>query len=54
LTAKLGLQCDGLGEPAAPICEVPLMLKVDREVQWGTDDPRAKGGDYFGLASGQK
>jgi predicted pyridoxine 5'-phosphate oxidase superfamily flavin-nucleotide-binding protein/bacterioferritin-associated ferredoxin len=33
---------------------VPLMRKVDREVQWGTDDPRAKGGDYFGVASGQK
>lgn len=33
---------------------VPLMRKVDREVQWGTDDPHAKGGDYFGAASGQK
>ncbi len=26
---------------------IPLMQKVDREVQWGTDDARAKGGDYF-------
>ncbi len=33
---------------------VPTMQKVEREVQWGTDDPRAKGGDYFGVASGQK
>ena len=33
---------------------VPQMQKVEREVQWGTDDPRAKGGDYFGAASGQK
>jgi len=28
---------------------VPAMKKVDREVQWGTDDPHAKGGDYFGV-----
>ena len=27
---------------------IPLMQKVDREVQWGTDDAHAKGGDYFG------
>jgi predicted pyridoxine 5'-phosphate oxidase superfamily flavin-nucleotide-binding protein/bacterioferritin-associated ferredoxin len=33
---------------------VPLMRKVEQEVQWGTDDPRLKGGDYFGVASGQK
>ena len=33
---------------------VPQMRKVEIEVQWGTDDPRAKGGDYFGVASGQK
>ena len=26
---------------------IPLMQKVDHEVQWGTDDVRAKGGDYF-------
>jgi hypothetical protein len=24
------------------------MQKVERELQWGTDDARAKGGDYFG------
>jgi hypothetical protein len=23
------------------------MQKIDEEVQWGTDDMRAKGGDYF-------
>ena len=27
---------------------IPLMQKVERELQWGTDDARAKGGDYFG------
>lgn len=26
---------------------IPLMQKVDLELQWGTDDTRAKGGDYF-------
>ena len=33
---------------------VPQMRKVDQEVQWGTDDPRLRGGDYFGVAGGQK
>jgi hypothetical protein len=27
---------------------IPMMQKVSHEVQWGTDDVRAKGGDYFG------
>jgi NAD(P)H-nitrite reductase large subunit len=27
---------------------IPLMQKVEHEVEWGTDDLRAKGGDYFG------
>jgi len=26
---------------------IPLMKKVDHEVSWGTDDAKAKGGDYF-------
>ena len=26
---------------------IPRMQKIDEEVQWGTDDVRAKGGDYF-------
>jgi NAD(P)H-dependent nitrite reductase large subunit len=26
---------------------IPLMRKIEQEVQWGTDDVRAKGGDYF-------
>jgi uncharacterized protein len=26
---------------------IPQMRKVELEVQWGTDDARAKGGDYF-------
>jgi NAD(P)H-dependent nitrite reductase large subunit len=27
---------------------IPLMKKADLEVSWGTDDVKAKGGDYFG------
>jgi NAD(P)H-nitrite reductase large subunit/predicted pyridoxine 5'-phosphate oxidase superfamily flavin-nucleotide-binding protein len=27
---------------------IPLMQRVEHEVEWGTDDARAKGGDYFG------
>ncbi|MGB8683952.1 MAG: FAD-dependent oxidoreductase [Candidatus Binatus sp.] len=27
---------------------IPLMKKVEREVSWGTDDVKVKGGDYFG------
>ena len=27
---------------------IPRMQKIAEEVQWGTDDVRAKGGDYFG------
>ena len=30
---------------------VPLLEKRDKEIHWGTDDPRAKGGDYFGAKS---
>jgi NAD(P)H-nitrite reductase large subunit/predicted pyridoxine 5'-phosphate oxidase superfamily flavin-nucleotide-binding protein len=26
---------------------IPLLKKVEHEVSWGTDDPKAKGGDYF-------
>jgi NADPH-dependent 2,4-dienoyl-CoA reductase/sulfur reductase-like enzyme/predicted pyridoxine 5'-phosphate oxidase superfamily flavin-nucleotide-binding protein/bacterioferritin-associated ferredoxin len=26
---------------------IPMMKKVDQELEWGTDDARAKGGDYF-------
>jgi predicted pyridoxine 5'-phosphate oxidase superfamily flavin-nucleotide-binding protein len=26
---------------------IPCMQKIDEEIQWGTDDVRAKGGDYF-------
>ena len=26
---------------------IPRMQKIDAEIQWGTDDVRAKGGDYF-------
>ena len=27
---------------------IPLLAKRDKEIPWGTDDPVAKGGDYFG------
>jgi uncharacterized protein len=33
---------------------IPLMRKVEQEVQWGTDDARAKGGDYFGADQAAK
>ncbi|HEY2544997.1 MAG TPA: pyridoxamine 5'-phosphate oxidase family protein [Candidatus Acidoferrum sp.] len=26
---------------------IPRLQKIDQEIQWGTDDVRAKGGDYF-------
>ena len=26
---------------------IPRMQKINEEIQWGTDDARAKGGDYF-------
>jgi hypothetical protein len=26
---------------------IPRMQKLDQEIQWGTDDVRVKGGDYF-------
>ncbi|MCH8923176.1 MAG: pyridoxamine 5'-phosphate oxidase family protein [Planctomycetes bacterium] len=28
---------------------IPLMQKLDKAIHWGTDDERAKGGDYFGV-----
>jgi len=33
---------------------IPLMRKVELDREWGTDDVQAKGGDYFGVASGPK
>jgi NAD(P)H-nitrite reductase large subunit/predicted pyridoxine 5'-phosphate oxidase superfamily flavin-nucleotide-binding protein len=33
---------------------IPLMQKADLEMQWGTDDARAKGGDYFGADKASK
>jgi predicted pyridoxine 5'-phosphate oxidase superfamily flavin-nucleotide-binding protein len=33
---------------------IPLMRKVELDREGGTDDVRAKGGDYFGAASGQQ
>ena len=29
---------------------IPLLRKVPKKIRWGTDDPRAKGGDYFHLS----
>jgi predicted pyridoxine 5'-phosphate oxidase superfamily flavin-nucleotide-binding protein len=29
---------------------IPRLAKLDRQVDWGTDDARRKGGDYFGVA----
>jgi predicted pyridoxine 5'-phosphate oxidase superfamily flavin-nucleotide-binding protein len=28
---------------------LPMMAKVPKKIRWGTDDPVAKGGDYFGV-----
>ena len=28
---------------------LPMMAEVPKKVRWGTDDPAAKGGDYFGV-----
>ncbi|HWG98348.1 MAG TPA: pyridoxamine 5'-phosphate oxidase family protein [Pilimelia sp.] len=30
---------------------IPKMVKVPRGRAWGTDDPRRKGGDFFGVAA---
>lgn len=27
---------------------IPLMQRLDKDIHWGTDDARYKGGDYFG------
>ena len=30
---------------------LPMMAVVPKKISWGTDDPAAKGGDYFGVAA---
>ncbi len=30
---------------------LPMMAVVPKRIHWGTDDPAAKGGDYFGVAA---
>jgi predicted pyridoxine 5'-phosphate oxidase superfamily flavin-nucleotide-binding protein len=30
---------------------LPMMAVVPKKIRWGTDDPVAKGGDYFGIAA---
>ena len=32
---------------------IPLMIPQSRVRHWGTDNPRHKGGDYFGVAAGR-
>jgi len=33
---------------------VPLLAKRDKTIAWGTDDPRLKGGDYFGASASRR
>jgi len=33
---------------------LPLMTKQDKALAWGTDDARAKGGDYFGVSASRR
>lgn len=33
---------------------LPMMARVPKKIAWGTDDPVAKGGDYFGVAAGRQ
>jgi predicted pyridoxine 5'-phosphate oxidase superfamily flavin-nucleotide-binding protein len=33
---------------------IPLLQKLDQEVQWGTDSVRAKGGDYFKVRASRR
>ena len=33
---------------------IPRLAPVDRRRDWGTDDPRKKGGDYFGVAAARR
>lgn len=33
---------------------IPRMRKISEEIEWGSDDPRAKGGDYFKTKSSGK
>jgi len=30
---------------------IPRLARLDKQVDWGTDDARRKGGDYFGVAA---
>jgi hypothetical protein len=30
---------------------VPLMKRLDKHIEWGTDDDTVKGGDFFGIKS---
>ena len=33
---------------------VPLLVKQDKAIAWGTDDARLKGGDYFGVSASRR
>jgi hypothetical protein len=30
---------------------IPLLARLPKKIQWGTDDPQKKGGDYFAIAA---
>jgi predicted pyridoxine 5'-phosphate oxidase superfamily flavin-nucleotide-binding protein len=30
---------------------IPLLARMDKQVDWGTDDAKRKGGDYFGVTA---
>ena len=30
---------------------IPLLARLDKQVEWGTDDMKRKGGDYFGVGA---
>jgi uncharacterized protein len=33
---------------------IPRMIKVAKNIDWGTDSPRKKGGDYFGTVAASR
>jgi hypothetical protein len=33
---------------------IPLLARLDKQVDWGTDDVKRKGGDYFGVTAARE
>ncbi|HEX3612807.1 MAG TPA: pyridoxamine 5'-phosphate oxidase family protein [Sporichthyaceae bacterium] len=33
---------------------IPLLARLDKQVEWGTDDVKRKGGDYFGVTAARE